>query len=219
MASIEEIFTAETEAAIRRAVEEAESGTAGEIVPFVVAASDTYEGALWKGAALGALTVPLVAAGVWLVFEPWGPGLPFWLAVPSLVGAALGYLVSGAVPALRRALIGAVVLDLRVRRRASVAFLEEEVFRTRDRTGILIFLSLFERRVVVIGDEGINQKVEPGEWKDLVDRLTVGIRAGRSAEALVAALEECGKLLRRKGVEIRPDDTDELDNALRRREE
>jgi putative membrane protein len=218
MPSLEEIFTTEAETAIRRAVKHAESGTSGEIVPFVVAASDTYEGALWKGAALGALLVPLAAVGVWLVFEPWGPPMPFWLTVPALVGAAVGYLVTGAVPALRRALIGRNVLDLRVRRRASVAFLEEEVFRTQDRTGILIFLSLLERRVVVIGDEGINKKVEPTEWTVLVEKLTAGIRAGRSAEALVTAIEECGELLHRRGVEIHPDDTDELENALRRRE-
>ena len=107
-------------------------------------------------------------------------------------------------------------LDRRTRRRAAVAFLEEDVFKTRDRTGVLIFLSLFERRVVVMGDEGINRAVETADWQAIVDRLVGGIHEGRPGDALVEAIGECGKLLESKEVAIRPDDTDELSDELRR---
>ena len=103
-----------------------------------------------------------------------------------------------------------------VRRRAAVAFLEEEVFKTRDRTGVLIFLSLFEHRVVVMGDEGINRAVAVGEWQKIVDGVVAGIREGRPADALVDSIRECGELLDLRGVAIRPDDTDELSDELRK---
>lgn len=203
--------------AVRRAVDAAEGKTAGEIVPYVVLASDEYEGTLWRGAALGALLVPLVAAAIHELVGLWGPVL-LWLALPAPLGAALGYLAAAVVPAVKRALTPAEVMARRVARRASVAFLEEEVFATAERTGILLFLSLFEHRVVVLGDSGINARVEAGEWQTLSDRLAAGIRAGRAAAALVEAVGECGRLLARRGVERRPDDRDELSDELRRRE-
>jgi putative membrane protein len=218
MSGVRAIFTSEAEAEIRGAVNRAEEGTSGEIVPFVVATSDSYEGALWKGATFGALLLSLAAAGIWVLWEPWGPAIPLWLMGPPLAGAAVGYLLAGALPSLRRALVGSVVIENRVQRRAAVAFLDEEVFRTRDRTGILLFLSLFERQVVILADEGINRRVEEEEWRGIVSRLAVGIRENRSVAALVEAIDECGELLRSRGVDIKPDDTDELSNELRSRE-
>ena len=106
-------------------------------------------------------------------------------------------------------------LDLRVERRARQAFLEEEVFKTRERTGILIFVALFERRVLVLGDEGINRVVDQNEWNCVVAKLVAAIAAGRLAGALVEAIQECGRLLEVHGVEIRADDEDELKDGVR----
>lgn len=226
MTSSRDLFDASEKDAIRRAVEEAEGRTAGEIVPYVVGASDEYEGALWKGGVLGALAMALLAGLVrawmalrWLappLLEEWGGGgMLLWLVAPPVIGAAGGMALSTFVPFFKRALVSAEVMDRRARRRAGMAFLEEEIFATRDRTGILIFLSLFEHRVVILGDSGINARVEAVDWQGIVDDLAAGIRAGRAADALVEAIGRCGELLERKGVEIRPDDTDELADDLR----
>lgn len=214
----ETLFSAADRAAILAAVREAEGGTAGEIVPYVVGASDPYPGAVWKGAALGALGAPLVAVAVFWATAYWGAHPALWIVLPGLAGAALGYLLTAWVPAVRRSLAGDAMLDLRTRRRAAEAFLEQEVFKTRDRTGILLFLSLFEHRVVVLGDTGINAKVRQDEWDGLVERLAQGIRTGRPAAALVEAIRECGALLHRRGVEITPSDVNELADELRERE-
>jgi putative membrane protein len=202
--------------AVRAAVAEAEQKTSGEIVPYVVEESDGYPGALWKGTALGAFAGPLIAEAIYFLGDFWGGLVPLWIALPSAAGGALGFLLAAYVPVIKRWLAGAEVLDLRTRQRAEMAFLEQEVFRTRDRTGILLFLSLFEHRVVVLGDSGINQKVEPGQWDGIVQTVVAGIRSGRPGEALVAAIRQCGELLERYGVAIRPDDRDELENELRR---
>ena len=112
-------------------------------------------------------------------------------------------------------MVSGEILEIRVRRRAAVAFLDEELFRTRDRTGILLFLSLFEHRVVVLADEGINAQVEADEWSELTSKLAAGIRQGRAASALVEAIGRCGQLLAERGVKIRPDDENELGDDLR----
>lgn len=202
--------------AIRAAVSEAEQRTSGEIVPYFVESSDAYPGALWKGIALGAFAGALVAEGVWFLGDFWGGLIPLWIALPAAAGGALGFLLTAYVPAVKRWMAGDGLLDLRTRQRAEMAFLEEEVFHTRDRTGILLFLSQFEHRVIVIGDSGINRQVEQGQWDGIVKTVAAGIRAGRPGEALVEGIRQCGELLERHGVAIKPDDFDELSNELRR---
>jgi putative membrane protein len=207
--------TADLEA-IRAAVAEAEQNTSGEIVPYLVEESDGYPSALWKGTALGAFAGALLAEAIYFLGDFWGGMIPLWIALPAAAGGAVGFLLSAYVPAIKRWMAGDGLLDLRTRQRAEMAFLEEEVFRTRDRTGILLFLSLFEHRVIVIGDSGINQQVEQGQWDGIVKTMAAGIRAGRPGDALVEGIRQCGELLERHGVAIKPDDLDELSNELRR---
>lgn len=204
--------------AIRQAVVEVEQKTSGEVVPYVVGASDDYEEASWKGATLGALLAVLGAAIVHEAGGFWGGWFAAWVAAPAVGGAAVGFLVPHLSIAVKRALAGAETLRHRVQSRAEAAFLQEEVFHTRDRTGILIFLSLLERRVVVLGDAGINAKVEQHEWDATVDLIVQGIRAARPAAALIDGIARCGELLTRRGVAIRPDDSDELSDDLRLRD-
>ena len=211
------LFSEQDLEAVRSAVAAAEGETAGEIVPYLVDASDGYEGMLWKGAALGALGGGLLGALVHQAAGLWGGGV-LWIGLPSAAGAALGYLLAALVPVVRRALIPAEVIERRVRRRAAVAFLEEEVFSTDERTGILLFVSLFERRVVVLGDAGINARVAEAEWTSITRAMAAGIRAGRPGDALVEGIGACGRLLARRGVEISPDDRNELADGLRRRD-
>lgn len=201
--------------AVRAAVAEAEQRTSGEIVPYFVEESDAYPSALWKGTALGAFAGALLAEALFFLVDAWGL-IPLWIAAPAFAGGAAGFLLAAYVPAVKRWMAGDNLLDLRTRQRAEMAFLEEEVFRTRERTGILLFLSLFEHRVVVLGDSGINAKVEPGQWDGIVQTIVAGLRAGRPGEALVAGIRQCGELLERHGVAIQPDDRDELPNELRR---
>jgi putative membrane protein len=185
---------------IHRAVAAAEAESAGEIVPFVVAASDPYPGAAWKGAALGALAAALLAwvAHSWGGF--WGGGDFFWMVLPPAAGGALGLLAVHLSPALHRLLAGAEAMELRTRRRAAAAFAEQAVFETAERTGILLFVSLFERRVVVLADRGIHARVEDGEWDAIVGRIVEGIRRGDPGAALAAAIQDCGDLLVRHGL-------------------
>ncbi len=207
---------------IREAVAAAETRTAGEIVPYVVRQSGTYQVAVWRAAAVGALASAILSLALAWIYAGWGLSWLYsaWaMALVMTAGGALGAVVAGFTDPVRRVLAGAGRLDERVHRRAAVAFVDEEVFDTRDRTGILLFVSLFERRIEVIGDAGINVKVEQEEWVEVVDLVRAGIRSGDLAGGLCAAVERCGDLLHRHGVALRPDDTDELPDDVRVRDE
>ncbi|HLT48420.1 MAG TPA: hypothetical protein VK002_14395 [Rubricoccaceae bacterium] len=215
------LFTDAEREQIRRAVEEAERQTSGEIVPYVVGRSGRYEIAAWRGGALGALVAAAVGMAVAWTYDGWGLGWLYsaWgMAIVMTLGGVLGALVAWFVLPLRRLLAGPARMAERVHRRAESAFLEEEVFATRDRTGILLFVSLLEHRIEVLGDAGIDKVVEPEEWVEVVDRIRRGVKSGHLADGLVDAIGMCGALLHRSGVGIRPDDTDELPGDVRVRE-
>ncbi len=118
------------------------------------------------------------------------------------------------VPVVRRLVISDDEMEREVRQRAVEAFVAHEVFATRKRTGVLIFLSLFEHRVVVLGDTGINARVAEGEWDEIVAGIVAGIKQRQPGRALVEAIGRCGELLQRQGVERRSDDTNELPDRL-----
>jgi putative membrane protein len=210
---VSELFSQAEVAAVEAAVERAERATSGEIVPVVVPRSHDYADAVWRGATLGGLAGVLLAEGVFWLGGFWGLGW-LWISLPVLLGGAAGFAAASLLPALRRALSAPDERERQVRRRAMQAFVEHEVFDTRERTGVLLLLSLFERRVVVLGDAGINAKVAQAEWDRIAAELASGVRAGKAAEAMVTAVGRCGELLQRSGVERRADDANELPDRL-----
>ena len=218
MRDLASLFTETHQRDISEAARSAEGSTSGEIVPYVVGVCDDYREAGWKAAVIGGL----IGGGGGLTLHylggVWGGSLWLWFVLPLVLLAVVGVLANTFIAGFRRLLIGYGVLDLRARQRAEAAFLEEEVFATRDRTGILVFVALFEHRVVVMGDAGINRVVPEGAWDHVVEDMISGIRAKQPADALTAAIAECGRLLKEHRLEIKPDDTDELPNELRIRE-
>lgn len=211
----ETLFSEQDRKRIADAVRDAELRTSGEIVPYVVGRSDSYpEAWLRAGALLGFLALFLFALAdmgtdLWLPFGYAESGVIVVLAF------GLGALLAALLPAVRRFFIPGGMMQQRVDERAALAFIEEEVFNTRERTGILIFISLFEHRVRILGDSGINKLVKQEEWDGIVRLIVDAIRNGAAADGLLEAIWKCGELLERAGVEIRPDDTNELDNRVR----
>ncbi len=203
---------------IRAAVSEAEARTSGEIVPFFVASSDRYELAVWKGVVMAAVLALLIAMLIFNFYHGWGLG---WLhtgwgtAIFTLASGAAGGLIASFVSPVRRALIGADTMTRTVHRNAMKAFVEEEVFNTRDRTGILLFLSVFEHRIEVLGDAGINEKVSEDDWVEIVEHIRDAIRGGNLVDGVVEGIGMCGRLLEKSGVEVRKDDRNELPDAVR----
>lgn len=213
--SIRRQFTAEELEAIREATRNAERLTGGEVVCVIVRQSDIYEASVWKAATFGALGGTFLA-GLWVTYtDAWiGSVLP-WILLPSIIGAAIGTLLIRAIPALRRALIPPQSMDLRVDRRAAAAFLHEEIFDTRERTGVLVFVSLFEHGIRILRDKGVEEQIQKEAWEPIVEGLSKALRTGRKGPAIEAAVEACGNLLMEHGVARRPDDENELSDEPR----
>lgn len=212
------LFTDAERERIAEHIAEVEARTAGEVVPYVVMQSDAYPAVRWRGAAI-AIGLVIVAASVLSVTGASDVVAESRILVPILFGVGvIGALIAGAVPPLMRTLTGADTLDQSAHRRAMQAFLDEEVFATRDRTGILMFVSLLEHRIEVIADVGISEQVDPAAWSQIAESIRDGMSAGSLADGLVDGLKRCRSILEDAGIERRADDTDELPNTIREKQ-
>lgn len=213
---IETFFSDADREAICAATAEAERSTSGELVVYVVERCDLYPEVTWKGALLGGAVGAACAAFVVRLFGGWGTPDDLWLLVGLQLGLLAGWLASRFEGVARR-LIGNDVVSRRVAARAAEAFVEQNVFATVKRTGILIFLALFEHRVLVIADDGIRERVDPGAWDGIAASIATGIRAGAPAPALIEAIGRCAALLSSHGVP--PNTSNELPNRPRFRDD
>ena len=216
-ARIDSFFSKVDRDAIREATTAAEQKTAGELVVYVTERCDLHPEVAWKGALIGGALGALCAAiAVWR-FGGWGAPDYLWILIGFQLGLVAGW-VASRFDGVARRLIDEDALESRVDGRAAEAFIEEQVFSTRGRTGVLIFIALFEHRVLVLADEGIDAEVDDAVWDSVCAELAAGIRAGRPAEALIRAVERCANLLVEHGVGSR-DPVNELSDEPRFRRE
>jgi putative membrane protein len=200
-------FTETEQQQIEKTVNQAESITSGEIVPMVVDASYDYPRAELIGA--GSLALGIGLLGSW----GYGGESIWWFLPIYLVAFVVCFYAIRSCPWLKRKLIHPNELSEETREKALVSFMEQNLHATRDKTGILILISLFEHRVVVLADSGINEKVSTQTWDEIVDLILTGIKQGNACDALCRAIERCGELLT-EHFPRKDDDSDELPNLI-----
>ncbi len=213
--SIKSRFTPEELERIKSAVRVAEDKISGEIVPVFVERSGFYTIANYRG---GILLAGITFIAI-IIFDRYIPELaildPMLIFFLVVLAGILGGALTHFIPFIKRRLISREHLDQATRKRAEGAFLEEEVFNTRQRTGILIFISFFEHEVMVLADRGISKVVEQKEWDEMVQYIIEKVRQGQITEGIENAIHRCGKILLEKGFLKSADDINELRDDLR----
>ena len=79
----------------------------------------------------------------------------------------------------------------------------------------MIFVSFFEREIIVMADRGISKVVEQKEWDKMVRMIVENVRKGKIIEGMEIAIKRCGEILLEKGFIQTPDDINELRDDLR----
>jgi len=204
---------------IKEAVKNAEDKISGEIVPVIVESSGNYTSANYKAAMLASsfAFVIMIVLDRYLVTDA---NLiffydPVFIFIVVAVSGILASFIPNISESIKRRLITTDELAFNSRQRAETIFLEEEVFNTRQRTGIMIFISFFEHQVIVMADKGINKVVDQKQWDKMVAELIQNIRQGKIVDGMESAIKQCGELLLEKGFVITPDDINELGDDLR----
>lgn len=180
-------------AKISAAVAKAESGTSGEIVPMIVGRSSVighlplYAGFIFFSIAA---VVSIEVRPYWL-FLWWG--LP--LAILLLGCIVAGYIVTR-FDSVQRWLIPSSDEESQVWNRASAEWALNQVKKTKNRTGILLFVSVMERKAIILADEGVAKHYPQETWQAVVEGLTDHLKKGDWTEGFETAIQRCGEILK-----------------------
>jgi putative membrane protein len=190
MRKVRRYLTPDDQERIRRAVAAAESRTRGEIVPMIVQASDSYA----RLHVAGGIGFAVTAFVVGLLLRP--QSHPSWFLLLEILGYIFGDLLFR-IDALKRLFLTHREMEAKVFDRALRAFYEHELHKTRESTGILILASLLERRVQILADRGIHEKVGDAEWRRAASVLTRALKEKRTGDGFCEAIAICGEVLAR----------------------
>jgi putative membrane protein len=171
-------------------VAETEKRTGAQIVLAVVERSDVYAELPWKAFALGAAVAGTGAALLNLLRPQWNSGAAvLFSVVATLAAGAVCALLCVAVPGFARLFLDAHRAEVEVRQYGESLFLSRELFATRDRVGVLLLVSMFERRVVLLPDAGLTTRLEQKAMHDIVARMTAVLAEGQVDRALEQGLQ------------------------------
>lgn len=217
--SVKKQFTDSDLQRIKSAVKDAEDKISGEIVPVIVDRSGLYSVATYKSSLMAAaLTfVIMILVDRYVINDTVNTLFydPLFIFIMVVIGGLIGAALPNFLPSYKRLLVSQSQFDIATRQRAETAFLQEEVFNTRHRTGIMIFISFFEHEVIVMSDRGISKVVEQKQWDKIVADLISSIRDGKMIDGIEHAVKRCGEILLEKGFVKTADDVNELRDDLR----
>ncbi|MHB8880860.1 MAG: TPM domain-containing protein [Thermodesulfovibrionales bacterium] len=200
-------FTEEEKKRISATTHQVELLTSGEVAVMVVDRSDIYRDA----EIIGGIVFGSIAA--FALTEIFFSAL-IWYYIPlSILFFFLFKKLSGLVPELKVPFITAGRKNEAVAQRALRGFYEKGLCKTRDNTGVLFFISLFEHKVWVLADKGIYLKIQQETLNRLALTVTQGIKEGHACDTLCQSITEAGQILA-EHFPVRHDDTNELSNEV-----
>lgn len=187
-----EVLDADAVERLRAAVAEAEQDTVGEIGVVVLERSDRHPAAPWVGAViltgLGSFALSHLVESV---------PLPLLFPGQLLLGVAMYGLVNVSIDLRRRFVSGARATEM-AEEQAIQEFHALRLTETTGRTGVLLFVSLFERQVVVLADEGIASQVEPDVWVEVDSAILANAKRGALEAGLLRGVSLVGAVLQER---------------------
>lgn len=203
---------------ISTAVTEAEKKVNAEIVPVFMISSDNYAEAGLRGALLGAACTGL---GILVYDHLMGWYQLFllqndWLFVASIaLGGLLGFAVFGMISPLKKLMISKNKMQQRSLAMAERVFGEYKLAETQHRTGILIFISLFEHKIEIMPDKGLKEKIAEDEWKKVIEEMKPALKQKAFDEAFLNSISKITEILLEYKMVRTGDAPNELPDHLR----
>jgi len=181
-------LTEEEKRRLRERIEAAERRTSGELVTVIARASDPYPFIPLLWASVVALSLPpLISLAGW------------WVDLPTVSLIQLtAFLILSLLfrwPPLKMRLIPKRTKLRRAARAAREQFLAKGVHHTKERSGVLIFVSVAEHYVEILADQAINAKVAQEDWDAIVAAFVQAVKRGEVAVGFEQAVDACGTLL------------------------
>ena len=206
------MFLSQAEAAaIDASIARVEARTGVQITAAVIGKADTYAELPWIAFALGVSVAALASVIADALRPDWITAQVALLhTVTILAAGGASALAAVFVPAYARLFLRSALRDVEVRQYAESMFLRRELFKTRNRNGILILICKFERKVEILADTGFHGRMGEADWDRIIAATTPLLSEARIADALDAGLALLGQVLAAKGFVGRPGRENEL---------
>lgn len=208
-------------AKVEGAIKEAESFSACEIVPVIMDHADEYlHGSVTFGFIFSILCLTLS----WFILPPnelmqyvWPSAIQWeylvFMLLVILIGFTIGVFIAQKIPALKLFFISPKEMQKHVINKSLFCFNHYNVSKTRDNTGIVIVVSLYEKMVHVHGDTNVSKYFDQACWNSICAKIIHGIKNNNLAQGLHDGIVDIGALVKEK-LPIQPNDTNELANKL-----
>ena len=214
-----DIVNADARREIERAIADVETRTSAEIVCAVATESGRYdraESVVGLAVAIMFLAIADVSVGT-RVDADWSSGEGIMLGVQAAAVAAgfvLGSWLASALHPLRRVFISAREIEEEVTRAAAHVFGLSSVGMTSGQTGVLVYVSLFERRVVILADRSSFEVLGAAGVNELRDAALDKLRHGDVAGAFIATVRNAGERLQSRLPANAASNPDEIPNQV-----
>ncbi len=198
---------------LEKKIARAEEQSRSQIVLATVIRSDSYAEIPWKAFALGVSVSGLLALSGNLLFPGWIQGMAVLIAVFAMLatGAAMA-LLTILFPVFARLFLNDSRAETETRQYAESLFLSRQLFLTKHRTGILLLISLFEKKVVIIPDKGICDHVSNADIQRIIALMKAPLGRNEFRRSMEIAVDELTRIIE----PLTADDTtgDELSNRI-----
>jgi putative membrane protein len=213
---MKQILSDQDRSRLDQLIVEAEKRTKTQIVLAVVKRSDSYAELPWKAFALGATLSGLKIVILDQLSYAWLMPWTSLVAVAGvLVGGAFFALLAILWPEFARLFLSIQRAETETRQYAESLFLSRELFATTGRKGVLLMVGLFERRVILLPDKGLGDRLTGDAMKDVIAAMTPLLKRKQVANALETGLEKLTRILEISSPLVNADKTDkELPNQI-----
>lgn len=96
---------------------------------------------------------------------------------------------------------------------AEKEFVRLGVDKTKNKTGILIFVLLPRRQFYIMADTGINEKVPENTWDAVKDEMQRMFLTGEFSKGIIHGVQRVGNILS-EHFPVNPDDINEISNEI-----
>jgi putative membrane protein len=181
-------------------ITETEKRTNTQIVLAIINRSDTYTELPWKAFALATSIAGLSVVVLSLLLNSWNTltTILFAIGITLLAGIVFA-LLAVFVPPFAKLFLSAHRAEEEVHQYAESLFLEKELFATEKRKGILVLISLFERKVIVLPDKGISNLLSRDDMHEIIKPMIIMLRRNEVMKAFEGGLKQLSEILDARG--------------------
>jgi putative membrane protein len=177
-------------------IADAEKRTKIQLVLATVKRSDSYAELPWKAFALGASIAGLLVSALDLMLPGWVSNTTILISIATtLVTGAVFALLAILAPGFAKLFLSKHRAEVEVRQYAESLFLSREIFATRKRVGILLLVSLFERRIVILPDKGLRNRLSANALQNIIVQMSKPLAQKEVRRAIEVGLAEFIKVL------------------------